>query len=408
MRPNPLDTRSDLRIKSPMRFCFVILSFSAVCCSLWSSVESALRATHEWRELDVFQKQVSRDTFETGMDSVYAPNADWREWMQIEENGVWIETGDVRGGERYWLEFSAETSEPKLLPKTGLEGLRIALDPGHLGGEWGAMEERSFREGEMPLVQEGDLVLAACEKVARSLRERGAKVWLTRESPQPTTDLRPEDFLAEAVSRLSASDLKGEELSEAQQKLAERLFYRTAEIRARADALRSWNPDLAVVLHINASNVEEPEKTMLHEVNDAHILVNGCFLGGELADPTQRFELLWRLLNRYQDEEHELAFAMRDAMRAATGLPAYTYSGSNAKALDIEGFIYARNLQANRIYDCPVVYLEPWQANSVDVYEWAAAGDYEGLREFSGKLRPSLPTVYANFVVRGLLNRFEP
>ena len=44
-----------------------------------------------------------------------------------------------------------------------LSGLTIALDPGHIGGDWSAMERRHFSlHGDQP-VKEGDLALAVAK-----------------------------------------------------------------------------------------------------------------------------------------------------------------------------------------------------------------------------------------------------
>lgn len=385
---------------SGMRFCVAILSCLFSAGSLWGSVDSILNPTAVWSRLDAFQGKWSRQAFERAMDGVYSPNADWRIWIQVEAKGAWIEETETLGGSRYWMAFGTASQGGPAKSANSLEGMRIALDPGHIGGAWGPIEERSFRVGDQPIVQEGDLVLAACQRAASRLRSLGAEVWLTREDAEPVTPLRGEDFLEEAKRRLGEGASE-EELS----KLAERLFYRTAEIWARAEALAAWQPDIALALHINASSVEDPENQPLHGKNDMHILVNGCYLAEELADPAQRFAMLWRLFNRYHEEERELAFGMKRAMREAIDLPPYVYGGGNAYSLDIEKYVFARNLLANRVFDCPVVYLEPWQANSVEVYRWAAAGDYEGTREIGGISRRSLPAVYADFVVQGVLYR---
>ncbi|MDQ8181549.1 N-acetylmuramoyl-L-alanine amidase [Pelagicoccus sp. SDUM812005] len=361
----------------------------------------ALGSERNWGDLARYDGAVGRDFFVEAMERTYAPTADWRRWMRVEADGVWIETGEEPGGERLFLSFAGEVSARKAeveLPEAGRKGfagLRVVLDPGHIGGRWGPVEERSFAIGDGPLLQEGDLTLAVAKRIALRLRELGAEALLARETAEPVTALRAEDFWEEAKARLG-----GEEGAPA---LAERLFYRTAEIRERARRIEAWGgADLVLAIHINASGFEDPERPALHGGNDAHVLVHGCYLESELASPTQRLELLLRLFEGYHLEEGRVARALVEAMREETGLPGYRYEDGNAFALDEEGYLWARNLLASRIYAGPVVYLEPWQANGKAVYEWAAAGDYEGLREFDGELRPSLPTVYCEFVMAGL------
>ncbi|MDQ8198844.1 N-acetylmuramoyl-L-alanine amidase [Pelagicoccus enzymogenes] len=361
----------------------------------------ALRSQRNWEELEAFHGAVSRSFFENAMERIYAPTAQWRKWMRVEESGVWIETGELPGEQGFFLRFGE--GSPVVSPSTGsgLRGLRIVLDPGHIGGTWGPLEERSFAIGDGPVVQEGDLTLAIARRLAARLREQGAEVLLTREAAEPATPLRSKDFWEEARAKWAQDEVRVAAL-------AERFFYRTAEIRARARLIEAWGgADLALALHINASGFADPEKPALHERNDAHVLINGCYLDSELASPAQRLELLLRLLQGYHVEEERLGRGMVDSIRAATGLPAYQYAAGNACPIDAEQYLWSRNLLANRIYDCPVLYLEPWQANSKGVYEWAAAGDYEGLREFHGELRPSLPATYCDFVLAGLEKGFS-
>ncbi len=376
----------------------LFLAFGRLVFSGSLGVGDALGSQRSWGELEAYQGAVTHDFFVDAMDRIYAPTANWRQWMAVREDGVWIEMGREVGVERMFLRFGE--SPRRSLAGRGLAGLRIVLDPGHIGGEWGPLEERSFSVAGGPLVQEGDLTLLVCKRIEARLRELGAEVLLTREAAEPVTDLRVADFLEEARSRLGS-----DEGSEA---LAEKLFYRAAEIRARGRRIAEWGgADLALAVHINASGFVDPEHPELQAGNDVHVLVNGCYLEGELADPIQRLELLRRLFEGYHLEEESLGTAMVEAMRESTGLPAYVYESGNAHPLDEDGYLWSRNLAANRVYDCPVVYLEPWKVNSGAVYEWAGAGDYEGEKEFDGEWRASLPAVYCDFVIAALERHFS-
>ena len=65
-------------------------------------------------------------------------------------------------------------------------------------------------------------------------------------------------------------------------------------------------------------------------------------------------------------------------------------------------FVWARNLLANRLFECPVIFLEPYRMNNEEVYARVQAGDYEGEREVAGKLRKSIFREYATALVTGL------
>jgi hypothetical protein len=154
---------------------------------------------------------------------------------------------------------------------------------------------------------------------------------------------------------------------------------------------------------LNAAPWPTPEKKSLVARNDYHVLTNGAYLGGEIALDNQRLEMLVKLLNRSHKDERSLAECMAGSFKRATGLPAFVYKGPNAiKVGKMEG-VWGRNLMANRLYECPVVFLEPYVANSKEVFSRIQSGDYEGAKIVAGKLRVSLVEEYVDAVVAGLV-----
>ena len=80
---------------------------------------------------------------------------------------------------RYWTsvhQFNANDEAP-------LGGIKIAIDPGHLGGKWAQMEERWFQLGNSIPVTEGDLTLRVAQILAPRLRSLGAEVAFVRSAP---------------------------------------------------------------------------------------------------------------------------------------------------------------------------------------------------------------------------------
>ena len=53
------------------------------------------------------------------------------------------------------------------------------------------------------------------------------------------------------------------------------------------------------------------------------------------------------------------------------------------------------------LYQCPVVYFEPYVMNSHEVFARIQAGDYEGTRPINGIERPSIYREYVDSVVEG-------
>jgi hypothetical protein len=121
--------------------------------------------------------------------------------------------------------------------------MRIAIDPGHIGGEWAKMEARWFVIGQGTPVSEGDMTLRVANLLKPQLEAMGAQVSMVRSKNEPVTTLRPDSLRSLALDSSTAEDSPA-----ALQSLAERLFYRTAEIHARAELVnRTLKPDLVIV-----------------------------------------------------------------------------------------------------------------------------------------------------------------
>ena len=289
------------------------------------------------------------------LDEIYAPNDAFEDWIQIFPGHARIKTDSAV----YRLRFASETVQkpierywrPRsdLIPAGGekpLEGLCIALDPGHLGGRWAQMEERFFQIGDSPPVREGDLVLIVAHLLEKELTRLGAEVKLVRDGPVPATHetpqtLRPraEQLLAESSRQLSpVIDPERNESDEAVQKLSELLFYRVSEIRARAEKINhDLRRDIVLALHFNAAPWTDEEKQTLSGENHLHVLVNGAYSAVELSHDDVRYEMLHKLLSRTADEEIALAEAIAAGLARATGLVEKPAPGDAPSRLAIIG-----------------------------------------------------------------------
>lgn len=363
--------------------------------------------------MEAFRETITREEFSRLLNDIYAPANAASAVIAIGDDRAWIakdpgwqdcvelrlaKPGSVaRRTPRYWRALSEikKTSRP-------LQGLKIAIDPGHLGGKWARMEERWFTIGDAKPVTEGDLTLTVAKLLAPRLRALGASVDLVRSSDVPLTGRRPGTLHAAAREEFArgAAEPPREENIEWH---AERLFYRASEIRARGLLVnRELRPDLVLCLHFNAEAWGDPMQPALTDRNHFHALVNGCYAASELNFDDVRFEMLLKLLSHSFDEELALSESVATTMAAATGLPPYQYTTGNARAVGKTGYVWARNLLANRIYECPVIFLEPYVMNCRDVFDRIQAGDYEGERMIAGVNRPSIFREYADSVAEGL------
>ncbi|MFZ4588920.1 MAG: hypothetical protein ACOYNG_08050, partial [Terrimicrobiaceae bacterium] len=71
------------------------------------------------------------------------------------------------------------------------------------------------------------------------------------------------------------------------------------------------------------------------------------------------------------------------------------------------GYIWARNLLANRLFRCPVIYAEPYVMNSREVFRRVQAGDFEGVKTIAGRPRRSIYREYADAIAAGLAAHYR-
>ena len=361
----------------------------------------------DWKRLDRFQKSITKQEFITKLNEVYCPRESWWvPWIEIKEDRVRI-CKKAGSDEWYDLHFSESNKSAGKFPKSfQISGSKILLDPGHIGGQFSEMEGRHFAIGDDEPVKEGDLALDVALLVKSELEIKGAVVKLTREENQPVSKSRPKDFDDLARTWFNKMEwlqkLPEEEKSKRIKKRKELYFYRVSEIMARSQIVKKMKPDLVLCIHLNAAPWPNPDERSLVSRNDYHVLVNGCYMGGEIAYDNQRFEMIWRLVNRWDVRERFIAEHISKAFGQKTGLPAFAYKGPNAlKVGEVEG-VWARNLLANRIYEGPVIFLEPYIANSETVYQRIRLGDYDGQKKIGQKKETSLVREYAESVVFGL------
>jgi hypothetical protein len=425
----------DASLAAQMIFRIALL---ATCLSIFPITAKAadnlgiLGAHPKWAVLEKYQETITHDDFARLIRDVYCTHGFAPDLIEINEEAARILMN--RQSQKFLtLRFAkndaARNSVPRLwrttksLPSAKLEkplsGLWIALDPGHLGGKWAKMEERWFQVGNSAPVEEGDLTLRVARLLAPRLRKLGAKVFFVRNSSEPITPKRPDDFreLARKIlikngvphPRSDVLDPSNPEKEQTIRWQSEILFYRYSEIRRRAALVNfKLHPDLVLCLHFNAESWGDPNNPTLIDANHLHLLVNGSYLQDELELDDERFEMIRRLLSRAYDEELPLADTIAGVMARETGLPPYEYPTANSTTkVGASGYVYARNLLATRLYRCPVVYCEPYVMNSNDAFARIQAGDYEGTRNVNGVERKSIFREYVDSVVDGLVEYYR-
>ncbi|MCX6899115.1 MAG: N-acetylmuramoyl-L-alanine amidase [Verrucomicrobia bacterium] len=387
--------------------------------------------TPQWGLLDQFQRTMTQAEFQSRLDRVFSPGGAFQKFLVYDGDSVSIFDDEQRQQRLYRLQFAADT--PRVVKRTfktledlpalknppdqPLRGLRLALDPGHIGGEFARMEERLFKLNGGPAEQEAVQNLIVARLLAPQLQRAGATVLFTKNDFKPVTDASPEQFRELATKYVrenvaprpdvrAMSELAREALLlDTLRKRMELEFYRNAEIRARAalvnDRLR---PDLTLCIHFNAigdTDRPAPDNRLL-------LIIHGGYSPGSVETPQWKFEMLWKLLENSHPTELAAAAAISRAMAADLKLPPErSKQDPNYATVSDNPYIYARNLIANRLYHGPVIYLEPYYQNNPTTYARLLAGDYDGEREFGGQRLRSIFREYADGVARGVIEFYR-
>jgi hypothetical protein len=396
-----------------------------------AATTSPLGEPPDWNLLTTFARTLSDSEFTDALKAVYLEPTHYPTPWIISPEGVKIQTGDPINPtvtvpfasriqpkatpSRFWRRAA---DLPPIANRPPLTDLHIAIDPGHIGGSYGIMEERrlSFQAGEA--IQEGDLALLTAQVLAARLKALGAYVTLVRDQAKPVTPSKPTDFRLAAIETLRQSGfpdptdsyqgVQGDAKLLTIQWQSEKLFYRVAEIHARADRVnREIKPDVVLCLHFNAESWGDAADPQYSPVNHAHILVNGCYAPSELADHPTRFEMFTRLFSRIHEEEIPLAKALASSLAASTGLPPYSYKTPNALPIPDSPYLFARNLLANRLYQCPVIFFEPYVMNHKETYQRLLRGHWIGRTLIDDSLQTSPIEDYVQGIVSGLLSYYQ-
>ena len=433
-----LRAASDFVIRASSVVCHSVICRSSFVLLLFTPVLPAadnlgvLGSKPKWDVIEQYQETITQNEFSQLIQNVYCTHGLAPDLIEVNTDTARILTN--REQQKFFtLRFAKNDTSRNPVPRLWhpakflppvkadkpLSGLRIALDPGHLGGKWAKMEERWFQVGNTQPVQEGDLTLKVARILAPRLRELGAKVLFVRNSNEPVTAKRPDDFRKLATKilikngvpqpRAEVLDPNDPEKEQTIRWQSEILFYRYSEIRRRAALVNfKLHPDLVLCLHFNAESWGDPNNPTLTDINHLHLLVNGSYLEQELEFDDERFEMVRRLLSHAYDEELPLADAVASAMARETQLPPYQYPTTNSTTkVGTSDYVFARNLLATRLYRCPVVYCEPYVMNSKDVFARIQAGDYEGTRNINGLERKSIFREYADSVTDGLIEYYS-
>ncbi len=291
---------------------------------------------------------------------------------------------DAKKVQDYSVRFSSFDVEENRLHGASLAGLKIALDPGHMGGKtWDERTGKYVDDGNGHRLSEGVMALQVALLLEKELVRQGAKVFLTRrtlDSVSPldydSFDLKPwakkellESSLLDWFRGLLSSGPAGDKLYSAFEKSSDykklytesmrwKYFVTRADLEARSDAIRDFGPDLMLDIHFDT--LDPPgNPTGISKGHDAtKAYVPGGFESTELASREDRKYFGLHLLDGPTwNQSVKLGRSIVKRIHGELGVP-YDQSDSESAVL-IEPGVIARNLAVTRkIPGVPTGYIE--------------------------------------------------
>ncbi len=238
------------------------------------------------------------------------------------------------------------------LSPTPLANLRIAIDPGHVGGDLETAKiERRFIEmkldgGEKISFFEAELTYSTAKILQNYLEGLGATVFLTRKEPNLTAYGISYD---EWYDRFKETRKEEGENTKNKKKVFEDFFKRD-ELEHRAKIINEFKPDLTLIIHYNAvGDNKAGEKPVAENRNLA--FVGGGYLKDELNNPYDRFHLLRLLLTDDMENSIEFSKYVLDSFTTVLKVPVDENANkNNSMATEVKG-VFARNLTlSSKVY----------------------------------------------------------
>src|SRR5258707_5085322 len=149
----------------------------------------------DWSTLARYQQTISCADFETLLTHVYCPSGALSNYLSFTSNSVTVFSTPEKTNTLFTLRFADKSSSLTPHPSSFH---RIALDPGHIGGEWARMEERYFERGKDRPVEEAVLNLTVARLLKARLETAGGEGFFPKNNPQPAPKKKSQDVPPQA------------------------------------------------------------------------------------------------------------------------------------------------------------------------------------------------------------------
>ena len=336
-------------------------------------------AALDFSDFELYQGLFTREEISARIKAYLEKETQIGMFYQLTDDAFYI--GDLANQKIDFTLRLANTSSPQKKcheESRGLQGAKIAIDPGHFGGIFAEIEERyvkiSAQEANHTdpiVIEEGSLTFLTALELKSLLEAEGAKVILTRDCIEKG-----------AINQDFFSWLRDHPQIWASKDPLSKLFrnyYNREDLKQRALKINDFHPDITLILHFNGHLTEE-EKQQNKKVTDSNFslaFIPGAFCALELQTSQERYEFLRLLLTDHIDNSLRLSRCLAKQFEVVLQVPllgdAEKPSYIEKMCLEVSDGIYARNLALTRLVHSPLCYGETLiQNNKHEIHKLSA------------------------------------
>jgi N-acetylmuramoyl-L-alanine amidase len=318
------------------------------------------------------------------------------------------------------------SQQVKAQEKLPLRGLKVLIDPGHMGGDEWDRRTGKFVEVNGRKVSEGDLTLWTSLLTAKQLESLGATVLLTRRESKAVATSTLENFnvtphlnsyfhnsmddwmapyLEKPIDEIRSTIRNAPEAKKAFASTQRLQFYLFNEdLEARSKMIDAFQPDVTLVVHYDASKSDQLQSS----VQALEAFVPGAFRKNETGGRKSKALALKHLLEvRRWNQTIELADRVTAGMSKSLEIPRLNKPEAFT-GFRVRDGVYTRNLALNRrIQNGLMVYLECLHYDHVDEHPRLAVRDRNGSYQGKSFQYPSRLDAVAEGIEAGMLDYFR-
>jgi N-acetylmuramoyl-L-alanine amidase len=292
----------------------------------------------EYSDLQHLQKQASFNEVTTRFE-IMIKDKQLMDFFSIHPDRLEVFSDETKANLEFTYHFgSGNKNTPS---RSSVSGLKVLIDPGHVGGDFAYQEGRFIEMLYNPLItfKEGDIALHTAQHLQDLLTSQGAIVKLSREvEGRSGENVLFEDFVQDQAMIAEAIDLVSENALDKHwwrnntvSKKYLGILFTKYDYRMRAKRAREFAPELSISIHYNACfpgkvKVVDQGKTYYRDRqtnrNYHMVFVPGAFMKGELKHKRKRVQLVRWLVSGKIEDSIALAHHLMDSAEIQTNVNA--------------------------------------------------------------------------------------